>query len=191
MTNVLISGKYPEREGTVASEGKAICPFHAAPEPQDIPQYSKTREDESMREALKLLRPTRPDFRLADYSKSFNWSEIDAAFHTHLAAYGHLPLRKQEDLSWYAVVFRSKRRVDCRDADLFEADKQAYEEAFKSTNGSLLVYWYAGLDEDHNCLATCVWSSRDIARSVNSLPRHREAARLSADVYVHYNIDRC
>ncbi|PIA14626.1 hypothetical protein COEREDRAFT_35106, partial [Coemansia reversa NRRL 1564] len=133
----------------------------------------------SMREALKLLKPIRDDFRLADYSQSFNWDEINSK----------LPSRTE--YSWYAVVFRSKRKVDCQTGDLFDADKMAYEEAFNSTNRSLLVYWYTGLDDDNNCLATCVWSSRDIARSVNSLPRHKEAARLSAGSYVHYNIDRC
>ncbi|KAJ2802359.1 hypothetical protein H4R20_003310 [Coemansia guatemalensis] len=210
MTNVLISGVYPNREAaggeggsssnsayrqaeTAAAAINSACPLHAAPGTlEQVLKYSPTREDESMREALKLLTPIRDDFRLADYAQSFNWDKISDEFHRQLKRFDDplLQLPKRTEYSWYAVVFRSKRKVDCSNSDLFEADKMAYEEAYKSTNGSLLVYWYTGLDDDHNCLATCVWSSRDIARSVNSLPKHKEAARLSADVYVHYNIDR-
>ncbi|KAJ1743154.1 hypothetical protein LPJ68_001273 [Coemansia sp. RSA 1086] len=200
MTNVLISGTYPDRQQEEVKQQQATealvtsvstCPLHAPPTTsQHVLKYSLTREDESMREALKLLNPTKDNFRTGDYKECFNWCDISHEFHKQLANFAHLPKRDSSDLSWYAVVFRSKRRADCSNADLFEADKQAYEEAFSATNGSLLVYWYTGLDDEHNCLATCVWSSRDIARSVNSLPRHREAARLSADVYVHYHIDR-
>ncbi|KAJ2455085.1 hypothetical protein EV183_001014 [Coemansia sp. RSA 2336] len=198
MTNVLISGTYPDRQQEEVKQQQATealvtsvsaCPLHA-PTSQHVLKYSLTQEDEGMREALKLLNPTKDNFRTGDYKECFNWNDISHEFHKQLPNFAHLPKRDAGDLSWYAVVFRSKRRADCSNADLFEADKQAYEEAFSATNGSLLVYWYTGLDEEHNCLATCVWSSRDIARSVNSLPRHREAARLSADVYVHYHIDR-
>ncbi|KAJ1773477.1 hypothetical protein GGH17_001627 [Coemansia sp. RSA 788] len=191
MTNVLISGVYPQREGETERKvtvTPSACPLHA-PVSSDPPlKYAPTHEDESMREALKLLHPICDDFRTADYATSFNWPKITESFIEHLKYPSELPARS--DYEWYAVVFRSQRRADCRDADLFEADRQAYEEAFSATNGALLVYWYTGLDENHNCLATCVWSARDIARSVNSLPRHREAAKLSAHVYVSYHIDR-
>ncbi|KAI8320536.1 hypothetical protein GQ54DRAFT_246983, partial [Martensiomyces pterosporus] len=132
----------------------------------------------ALRQALKMLAPVRDDFRLADYSTSFNW------------AHDHLPHRPPGDLSWYAVVFRSRRKADCNNVDLFEADRLAYTEAFANTNGALLVYWYTGLDKDSNCLATCVWASRGHAVSVSSLPAHKDAARLSAGSYVHYKIDR-
>ncbi|KAJ1829987.1 hypothetical protein IWW55_000256 [Coemansia sp. RSA 2706] len=196
MANVLISGVYPAREAGQqeaikrAEAAESACPLHAtATAPAQ--QYRPTREDESMREALKRLQPISDDFRTGDYARSFNWDEISAAFFEQLATQrGDLPGRAAGEDDWYAVVFRSQRRRDCSNADLFEADRLAYEEAYAATGGALLVYWFAGLDADHNCLATCVWSARDVARSVNALPRHREAARLSADVYVSYHIDR-
>ncbi|KAJ2358792.1 hypothetical protein GGF43_000577 [Coemansia sp. RSA 2618] len=201
MTNVLISGVYPQRDGSYVQQKQnakkpdvaveSACPLHATDAPTKVLRYKPTREDEVMRIALKRLNPIRSDFRLADYAQSFNWDQVTQEFRTQLHNNRELDgLPARADYEWYAVVFRSKRRADCSNADLFEADERAYTEAFESTNGALLVYWFTGLDEDHNCLATCVWSERDIARSVNSLPRHREAARLSADVYVHYNIDR-
>ncbi|KAJ1955174.1 hypothetical protein GGI12_005622, partial [Dipsacomyces acuminosporus] len=114
----------------------------------------------------------------------FNWSEISSKFGAALDGHSHLPGRPAtDDISWYAVVFRSKRREDCNNLDLFEADRLAYDEAFAHTNGALLVYWYTDLDEDNNCLATCVWTSRKHALSVNSLPKHRDAARLSSGAY--------
>ncbi|KAJ2017941.1 hypothetical protein GGI13_000743 [Coemansia sp. RSA 455] len=167
-----------------------ICPISHTTSDNVREVYSETLEDESLRQALKLLAPIRKDFRLADYATSFNWDEISAEFQAQRPNYQALPSRSGT-LSWYAVVFRSKRRTDCNNVDLFEADRLAYQEAFTTTNGSLLVYWYTDLDDDNNCLATCVWTSRDIARSVNLLPRHREAVQLSAGSYVHYNIDRC
>ncbi|KAJ2485253.1 hypothetical protein EV174_001858, partial [Coemansia sp. RSA 2320] len=170
-----------------------VCPvMHgSAARTGTTPIYTKTREDESMRQALKLLNPIRDDFRLADYAESFNWAEISAEFQTQLLVHADLPPKADSAPdNWYAVVFRSKRRTDCNNVDLFEADRNAYREAFSSTNGSLLMYWYTELDADDNCLATCVWSNRELARSVNMLPAHREAARLSAGSYVHYIIDR-
>ncbi|KAJ2711709.1 hypothetical protein H4R19_003118 [Coemansia spiralis] len=152
-------------------------------------QYWATRQDESLREALKLLKPTRDDYRVGDYSQCFNWDEIGRAYEKQLAAHADLPERTAED-GWYAVAFRSKRNPECNTGDLFDADRNAYTEAFESTNQALLVYWFTTLDDDNNCLATCVWTGRDIARSVNMLPKHKEAARLSAGAYIHYHIDR-
>ncbi|ORX69130.1 hypothetical protein DL89DRAFT_323272 [Linderina pennispora] len=154
MPNVLVSGVYPSPD---------------------------TQEDKALREALRLLTPTRPDFRTADYAASFNWDEISLEYARQLNEFTHLPQRDEDSSPWYAVVFRSKRRKDCNNVDLFDADRDAYNEAFKHTGGALLVYWYTDLDADFNCLATCVWTSRDKALSVNSLPAHRQASRLSAD----------
>ncbi|KAI9504852.1 hypothetical protein BX070DRAFT_185142, partial [Coemansia spiralis] len=143
----------------------------------------------SLRAALKSFRPTHKNFRTHDYSKSFNWSEISKIYQQKLGQFAHLPHNKP-GLVWFAVAFRSRRRKDCDNLDLFMADKNAYEEAFYATNKSLLMYWYSDVDEENYCLATCVWTSADIARSVNSLPHHKEAARLSAGAYVHYNVEK-
>ncbi|KAJ2742658.1 hypothetical protein GGI20_004323 [Coemansia sp. BCRC 34301] len=100
-------------------------------EPHQV--YSKTQEDESLRQALKLLAPTRDDFRLADYATSFNWPEVSSEFLTQLPSHANLPSRLSAEptktATWYAVVFRSKRRTDCNNVDLFEADRLAYNEA--------------------------------------------------------------
>ncbi|KAJ2774974.1 hypothetical protein IWQ57_000590 [Coemansia nantahalensis] len=189
MENVVISGAYPERDGTVApARAGQQCPFLGGSE-GTAKRYSGTRQDESMRAALKLLRPTRDDFRLGDYAQCFNWDEIGREYQRQLGAHAGLPDRASED-GWYAVAFRSKRNPECRHRDLFDADRDAYTEAFETTNGALLVYWFTGLDADNNCLATCVWTGRDIARSINGLPKHKEAARLADGAYIHHHIDR-
>ncbi|KAJ1810343.1 hypothetical protein LPJ56_004399 [Coemansia sp. RSA 2599] len=212
MPFVLISDTYPTREQVengakelvVDSKPKKLtvhprapsdsakeCPLHSDHQATQVLKYWPTKEDERMRQALKQLRTTRKDFRTGDYAQCFSWDEISKEYRRLEAAdsHGQLP-GKPGDLVWYAVVFRSKRKVECNNLDLFMADKEAYEEAYEITNGALLVYWYTDLDEDHNCLATCVWTSRDIARSVNSQPAHRIAAALAADSYEHYKIDR-
>ncbi|KAJ2689681.1 hypothetical protein IWW39_001273 [Coemansia spiralis] len=102
------------------------CP-HSDTRPREV--YSPTLEDESLRKALHLLAPTSDDFRLADYATSFNWSDISAELQAQFAHHQDLPPR-QGPVSWYAVVFRSKRRTDCNNIDLFEADRLAYNEAF-------------------------------------------------------------
>ncbi|KAJ2546490.1 hypothetical protein EV175_005582 [Coemansia sp. RSA 1933] len=217
MPDILISGKYPTIDGAghivSPSDPNKIhtddspsdcCPFHTdhkidrlkranLANEQERAVYSPTREDESMREALKLFRAVRDDYRTADYGESFNWSEIAAEYKRQLQKHGNLPSREleSENVDWFAVAFRSKRRTDCDSVDLFDADRKAYEEAFYGTNKSLLMYWYSDVDDEQNCLATCVWTSRDIARSINSLPHHREAARLAAGSYVHYNVGSC
>ncbi|KAJ1664180.1 hypothetical protein IW140_004208 [Coemansia sp. RSA 1813] len=217
MPEILISGKYPtiDESGHIVSPNdphklptdespSECCPFHTdhaidqlkrrnLARDQGREVYSVTREDESMREALKQFRAVRDDYRTADYGKSFNWAEIATEYKRQLSNFDHLPSRETEDvpIDWFAVAFRSKRRTDCDNVDLFDADRKAYEEAFYGTNKSLLMYWYSDLDDEQNCLATCIWTSRDIARSVNSLPHHHEAARLSAGSYVHYNVGRC
>ncbi|KAJ2700153.1 hypothetical protein FB645_005085 [Coemansia sp. IMI 203386] len=213
MPFVLISDTYPTREQVtngakelvVDSKPKQLfvhkkdadanikCPFHSSQASTDASQvlkYWSTKQDERMRQALKKLRTTRDDFRTGDYAKCFSWDEISNEYRRLDNENSHEQLPDKPDLTWYAVVFRSKRRADCNNLDLFMADKEAYEEAYEITNGALLVYWYTDLDEDHNCLATCVWTSRDIARSVNSLPAHRQAASLAAGSYEHYKIDR-
>ncbi|KAJ1645135.1 hypothetical protein J3B02_006245 [Coemansia erecta] len=180
------------------SDSPKKCPFHdnqatteSSSSSSKILQYWPTKQDEIMRQALKKLRTTRDDFRTGDYAKCFSWDEVSDEYRqlNNNDIYEQLP-DKPGDLVWYAVVFRSKRREDCNNLDLFMADKEAYEEAYEITNGALLVYWYTDLDKDNNCLATCVWTSRDIARSVNSQPAHRIAAAMAADSYVHYKIDR-
>ncbi|KAJ2143402.1 hypothetical protein IW142_003739 [Coemansia sp. RSA 564] len=191
MSNVLISGVYPPREGEAEREVTATPSEYPLPAPvssDPLLRYTPTHEDECMREALKLLHPIRDDFRTADYATSFNWPEITESFIKHLKSPSELPARSECD--WYALVFRSQRRADCIDTDLFEADRQAYEEAYSTSNGGLLVYWYTELDENNYCMTTCVWTARNIARSVSLLPRHMAAAKMAAGVYVSHHIDR-
>ncbi|KAJ2374937.1 hypothetical protein GGI05_007214, partial [Coemansia sp. RSA 2603] len=152
MPSVLISGTYPTRE-QLADEAKTLvvdsqpkelhvsaCPFsQAAKSSSPVLRYSATQEDERMRQALKHLQTTHQGFRTGDYAQSFNWAQISAEYRRlrESNSHGHLPGRLSdstedgggEGLTWYAVVFRSKRRADCNSVDLFAADKEAYEEA--------------------------------------------------------------
>lgn len=78
----------------------------------------------------------------------------------------------------YIVAFRSTRRKDA-DADrLYQADRDAHEEAV--TAGGLLLYWYGSVNRAGENLATCIWQSRRDAIAANRNPKHAIAARLAS-----------
>lgn len=59
---------------------------------------------------------------------------------------------------WYCVVFRSRRNKESSSLSLYQADREAHEEAVK--NGGLVMYWYGVPDEQTGSnLATCIWQS--------------------------------
>eukprot|EP00850_Spirogloea_muscicola_P004299 SM000018S03664 [mRNA] locus=s18:647436:648545:- [translate_table: standard] len=88
----------------------------------------------------------------------------------------------------YAVVFRSIRKVEADSEQLYAADAAAHEEAKKS--GGLLKYWYGTLNEQRECLATCIWSSREHARRALGKPSHIKAMQLASQMYVMYVLER-
>lgn len=72
---------------------------------------------------------------------------------------------------------------------LYEADKQAHEEAIR--NGGLILYWYGIPDPVTGLnLATCIWQSRAHAVAANGRPHHIRAMRLAANSYAKYDLER-
>ncbi|PCH43857.1 hypothetical protein WOLCODRAFT_104321 [Wolfiporia cocos MD-104 SS10] len=129
----------------------------------------------ALHRALYNFRPITPKYAAVPYPEAFNWNEFE--------------LPDSIEHEWYCVVFRSKRR-DGSDSDpLYEADRQAHEEAV--SNGGLILYWYGVPDpETRMNLATCIWHSRAHAVAATNNPRHARAMRLTAASYEHYELKR-
>ncbi|KAI5073444.1 hypothetical protein GOP47_0011457 [Adiantum capillus-veneris] len=94
----------------------------------------------------------------------------------------------REDMRFYMVVFRSKRREGADSKALYAADAEAHEEAKRS--GGLLMYWYGSLNERRECFATCIWKSREDALRATKLPKHIEAAMLASQMYEFYRLEK-
>ncbi|CAL1707078.1 unnamed protein product [Somion occarium] len=129
----------------------------------------------ALHKALHNFQPVTREYAITPYEQAFNWHE--------------LVLPEDSEREWYCVVFRSKRKDGSDGGPLYEADKQAHEEAVQ--NGGLILYWYGiphpvtGLN-----LATCIWQSRQHAIAANSRPHHVRAMRLAAASYERYELQR-
>ncbi|OAX42514.1 hypothetical protein K503DRAFT_733431 [Rhizopogon vinicolor AM-OR11-026] len=129
----------------------------------------------SLHKALHRFHPASADYAGMPYEEAFNWSELE--------------LPEDEEREWYCVVFRSKRLPGSDSEPLYDADKQAHEEAVRS--GGLLMYWYGvpnpvtGMN-----LATCIWQSRRHAIAASSHPNHIRAMQLAAVSYEVYTLER-
>ncbi|KAI6000560.1 hypothetical protein EDD15DRAFT_1765416 [Pisolithus albus] len=129
----------------------------------------------SLHKALHYFRPLSNEYASLPYAGAFNWLALD------------LPL--DEEREWYAVVFRSKRKVGSDSSALYEADRLAHEEAV--SNGGLIMYWYGVPDPQTGLnLATCIWQSRRHALTASSRPHHIRAIKLAAVSYEIYNLER-
>lgn len=51
-------------------------------------------------------------------------------------------------------------------------------------------YWYGILNERRECLAMCIWASRDDAVKAIHKPAHREAMKLAPVMYDTYTLER-
>ncbi|KAI0341924.1 hypothetical protein BDW22DRAFT_218789 [Trametopsis cervina] len=128
-----------------------------------------------LHKALHNFQPVTSEYSVTPYDKAFNWKD--------------LTLPEDSEREWYCVVFRSKRKEGSDGGPLYEADRQAHEEAVQ--NGGLILYWYGiphpvtGLN-----LATCIWQSRAHAVAANSKPHHIRAMRLAAASYERYELAR-
>jgi hypothetical protein len=91
-------------------------------------------------------------------------------------------------LEFYIVVFRSIRKASANSAQLYSADAAAQDEARLS--GGLLKYWYGTLNERRECLAMCIWASREEAAKAMHKPAHREAMKLAPVMYETYTLER-
>ncbi|XP_024542673.1 UPF0643 protein PB2B2.08 isoform X2 [Selaginella moellendorffii] len=89
-------------------------------------------------------------------------------------------LRFQRDLS--------VRKATADDTLLYKLDAAAQAEALES--GGLLRYWYGRLNAQKECLAMCVWSSRDAAIRAGTLPAHIQAASVAHRMYDAYTLER-
>ncbi|KAG6337081.1 hypothetical protein ID866_1992 [Astraeus odoratus] len=129
----------------------------------------------SLHKALHHFSPLSGGYASLPYDQAFNWSDLRLPF--------------DEEREWYAVVFRSKRKPESDSGSLYEADREAHEEAV--SNGGLIMYWYGVPDPETGLnLATCIWQSRRHAIAANSRPRHIRAMKLAAVSYEIYGLER-
>ncbi|KAF7315708.1 UPF0643 protein [Mycena indigotica] len=129
----------------------------------------------SLHKALHHFKPITPHYASTPYHEAFNWDE--------------LMLPEHQEREWYIVVFRSRRKAGSDGGALYDADKNAHEEAVR--NGGLLLYWYGVPDPASGMnLATCIWQSRKHAIAANSRPHHIVAMRLASQSYEVYNLER-
>lgn len=99
--------------------------------------------------ALTRLQSTRPDYAIAPYLDSFDWSAIFALLRD-LCTHTGIHWQQQE---FYLVIFRSKLRSDADRDRLGELDQKSHQEACAS--GGLLTYWFGTPDTEMRNLATC------------------------------------
>ncbi|KAJ4483458.1 hypothetical protein J3R30DRAFT_3284103 [Lentinula aciculospora] len=129
----------------------------------------------SLHKTLHRFRPLDSHYSEKPYAEAFNWQELS------------LPI--DEEREWYCVVFRSKRKAGSDGGSLYEADKEAHEEAVR--NGGLILYWYGIPNQQTGMnLATCIWQSRKHAIAANSRPNHIRAMMLAKDSYEVYDLER-
>lgn len=102
----------------------------------------------ALHQALHHFRPKDTHYAAREYSDAFNWTELG--------------LSEDVEREWYCVVFRSRRNKESESLSLYQADREAHEEAVK--NGGLVMYWYGVPDGTGLNLATCIWQ-----RSVHNL----------------------
>jgi hypothetical protein len=124
-------------------------------------------------EACRRISPNNPDYANLPVEEGFNWSSCldDARF---------------EQL--YLVVFRSVRRPTADLRLLKEHDNRAYEDAVES--GGLLRYFKGEMNGRRECLSFCLWESRRQAIAASASASHRTAARITAQMYESYTVER-
>ena len=127
----------------------------------------------SLYEACQQPSPINPDYANLPIEEAFNWSScLDDVCFDRL----------------YVVVFRSVRRA-AADLDLLrEYDDRAYAEAMKA--GGLLYYFKGQMNERRECLSFCLWENREQAQQASCGPSHRAVARIMAEMYESYTLER-
>ena len=125
------------------------------------------------RDGFAPLRPRRPDYARAPISEGFDWGSC-------LADVG--------PGTWYLVVFRSVRRAGADAEMLTEFDDLAHREA--QAVGGLHFYFKGEPDSQRACLSLCLWQDQLSARGALQLPRHQAAARIAAQMYESFGLER-
>ena len=127
-----------------------------------------------LHQALHDFSPIDTRYAMRRYDKAFNWKSLS------------LPVNVERE--WYCVVFRSRRKPESSSLSLYQADREAHEEAVH--NGGLVMYWYGVPDETGLNLATCIWQSRRHAIKAISGPKHVQAMKQAAGAYEIYELER-
>lgn len=123
--------------------------------------------------AFQRLAPLAPGYATQPILEGFNWADCLAGIATG---------------QWYLVVFRSVRRAMADDAALIRLDERAHAEALAASG--LLFYFKGHLDAQRRCLSFCLWEDMQQARAAARLPLHQEAARVVAQMYESYELER-
>ncbi|KAL9110286.1 MAG: hypothetical protein Q9227_005193 [Pyrenula ochraceoflavens] len=128
----------------------------------------------ALHKALLNFHAVTSNYATSPYQDAFNWSELE------------LPLEVERE--WYIVAFRSLRHPHSNTTSLYAADHAAHEEAV--TAGGLLLYWYGSPNPHGENLATCIWASRHHAMMASRRPKHAVAAKMAAETYASYDLER-
>lgn len=148
----------PSTSAPVPSAPILYLPPLLSPLPGHVPHHSHSPSEEelssfsthlpdidpaslALHQALHRFHPKDNMYAAREYSDAFNWSELG--------------LDEGVEREWYCVVFRSRRNKESESLSLYQADREAHEEAVK--NGGLVMYWYGVPDETGLNLATCIW----------------------------------
>ncbi|CAI7610769.1 unnamed protein product [Penicillium glandicola] len=169
---LLLERKYPDTE----KDTQLIAsPYNSVPHLLDISALE--RQDRLFALALAYLKPIRDDYATAEYTESFNWTEVFDLLRTLSQAENHTWTSQ----SYYVVIFRSILLPDIDSDRLYDLDAHSHQEAIAS--GGLLKYWFGAKNDEHRNLATCIWRSRNDARLGGRGPWHAQARAAAAVMY--------
>ncbi|KAF2723574.1 hypothetical protein K431DRAFT_301484 [Polychaeton citri CBS 116435] len=130
--------------------------------------------------ALTNLQAVRSDYTTAPYDVSFNWDAVVDSYRQSIAA-ANVQAEVPSEQSFFVIVFRSQLKEGADKERLGQHDELAHEEAVVS--GGLLKYWFGVAGTDRRNLATCLWRSRNEARSGGTGPGHVAAMQFARRSY--------
>ncbi|KAJ5186255.1 hypothetical protein N7449_011019 [Penicillium cf. viridicatum] len=164
--------QYPDTE----TDTRLIAsPYNSVPHLLDISGLE--RQDRLFTLALAYLKPIRGDYATAEYTESFNWTEVYDLLRTFSQAENHA----WKSQSYYVVIFRSILLPDIDSDRLYDLDAHSHQEAIAS--GGLLKYWFGAKNDKHRNLATCIWRNRNDARLGGRGPWHAQARAAATVMY--------
>lgn len=141
--------QYPDTE----TDTRLIAsPYNSVPHLLDIAALE--RQDRLFALALAYLKPIRDDYATAEYTESFNWTEVFDLLRAFSQAEDHT-WRSQ---SYYVVIFRSTLLPGIDSDRLYELDAHSHQEAIAS--GGLLKYWFGAKNDRLQNMATCEYLTR-------------------------------
>lgn len=168
---------------------------HTGPTEEELSNFNTRLPDIDpaslvLHQALHQFHPIDNQYAKRIYGKAFNWDQLVSrplsSFVRYLLTCQSLPIHVERE--WYCVVFRSRRKPESSNLSLYQADREAHEEAVQ--NGGLVMYWYGVPDETGLNLATCIWQSRRHAIKAISGPKHVLAMKQAAGAYEVYELER-